>query len=143
MKAITLMLSIFAFTMAFAQGGQKAEQVKKTPEERAKAVTTRMTEKLSLSTEQQSKVSTINLTYAQKHQTIRENTALSKDEKKTQLEASKTALMAEYKSILTDEQYKKLEEIKAKHEERKANGKPPKGASKTPNKNLEAPEEEL
>lgn len=131
MKAMILMLSIFTAAVGLAQEAPK-EHVKKTPEERANNVTARMKEKLALTADQESKISAINLTYARKHQSIRENTALSKEEKKAQLDASRTSLMAEYKTVLTTEQYQKLEAMKAKHEERKANGKTAKGGKPEP-----------
>ncbi|MBX2931730.1 MAG: hypothetical protein KF781_07290 [Chitinophagaceae bacterium] len=76
--------------------GQKAEQMKK---------------ELNLTDEQAAKIKDINATYATKIKAIRDNSSLSKEEKKQQL----SALMKERKNavdkVLTQEQIKKRDEL--------------------------------
>lgn len=103
----------------------KGEKEAKTPEERANGLTNRMTNNLGLTDDQKAKIYTVNVDMAKKNDTIRKNTALSKEDRRAQLKANYLERKSQYKTILTEEQLAKYEswekEKKAKHQENKGN----------------------
>jgi Spy/CpxP family protein refolding chaperone len=108
-------------------GEHKENHEHKTPDERANGLTNRMTEKLGLSEDQKAKIYAINLDMAKKNEAIRQNTALTKEDRRAQIKANYTERRTQYQSILTAEQFAKFEawekEKKAKRQENKGNGK--------------------
>jgi len=113
MKRINLILA-FAFfslltTLSIAQ--------EKTPEERAKNLTERMTKSLLLSTEQQAQILTLNTGIAQKNDAIRKNANMNKDQKQEAIKGNMDGRKANLKTILNEEQFKKFEKIEDKRRE--------------------------
>jgi protein CpxP len=110
----------------------------KTPEERAKHLTEKMTKSLLLSTDQQAKVLTLNTGIAQKNDAIRKNVNMSKEQKQEAIKGNMEARKSNLKMILNEEQYKKFEkleekrkeEFKKKHKEQKQDTPPPADAPK-------------
>ncbi len=143
MKRFSLAVLLVATTAGFAQEkeqqhgegkGQHEQHEKKTPEQRATGLTNKMTEKLGLNETQKTQVYNINLATAQKNDAVRSNTALTKEQKKAQLEANQADRSAQFKTVLTAEQYAKYEawekERKAKHEAKHQGGGKGKGKGK-------------
>lgn len=118
------------------------EHEKPTAEEKAKQMTDHMTKKLSLNSDQQTKIAALHLAYAQKHEKIMNDAAVTKEDKKAQLESGKTSLMADYKAVLTTEQYQQLEAWQAQKEERKDEHRGQKGHGKCTKEEKAAPAEQ-
>lgn len=144
MKRLSLAVLLVATTAGFAQEkeqqhgevkGQHEQREKKTPEQRANGLTNKMTEKLGLNETQKTQVYNINLATAQKNDAVRSNTALTKEQKKAQLEANQADRSAQFKTVLTTEQYAKYEawekERKAKREANQQDGGKGKGKGKS------------
>ena len=125
----TLILSLTALT-SFSQ--------EKTPEERAKHLTEKMTKSLLLSTDQQAKVLTLNTGIAQKNDAIRKNVNMNKEQKQEAIKGNMDARKSNLKMILNEEQFKKFEkleekrkeEFKKNHKEQKQQTPPPADAPK-------------
>ena len=83
------------------------EQTKKTPEERAKLQTDRMTKQLVLTADQQSKVAELNLGIAKKNESIRNNVNMTAEQKKESINGNIQAQNDVLKTILTLEQFEK------------------------------------
>lgn len=102
------------------QREQRQTRTPKTAEERATNMTERMTKQLGLSDDQKSKIYEINLGIAQKNDGIRSNTALTKEDRRKQMQENHASRKAMYKEVLTPDQYAKYEaweqEKKAKME---------------------------
>lgn len=141
MKAFILAIAVLTGGTSIAQQQEKREH--KTPEQRATGMTERMTTKLSLDDSQKAKIQEINLGIAQKNDAIRQNTALTREQKFAQLKENQDARKAQYKEVLSADQYakyeawekEKQEKMQAKRAERQENpkgGKGSKGAKQTP-----------
>ena len=142
MKNLLIVLMTFAavcFTQdTFAQSAkqankaaiQKTAKVKAneterefiTPEERAQKYTTRLSEKLSLTKEQTSKIYDINLTTANQLDALRANRAGNRDFKRT-VKAAQKNRDAQIKTVLNTDQIKKYQTMKADLKAMKANAK--------------------
>ncbi len=104
---VFMMLMGCFFLVANVTNAQQA----KSAEDRAKAMTDKMKEKLTLDDNQYQKVYDVNLKYAKKADEI----AAGSGDKKSKAESLKTQLEAkdkDMKGILTSDQYKKYEDIK-------------------------------
>lgn len=111
------MLMLTVTTFSFAQ--EKLEtQGKRTPEERAKMQTEKLTEKLLLSEDQINKVYEINLGVDRQNELLREDASLTSDVKKEGLSANNEARKGKIKQVLNPEQLKKYESMEAKKAER-------------------------
>ncbi|MCC6702968.1 MAG: hypothetical protein IT221_15660 [Fluviicola sp.] len=126
--ALLLSGTMFAQTTETKGKSPKTEEKeRKTPDERANGLTNKMTEKLGLSEDQKAKVYTINVDMAKKNDAIRQNTALTKEDRRAQLKSNYLDRRSQYQSVLTAEQFAKFEawekEKKAKRQENKGNGK--------------------
>ncbi|MGV3638224.1 MAG: hypothetical protein ACO1NQ_11345 [Flavobacteriales bacterium] len=119
MKKLMIIAALASMTVA----AQAQEKARKTPEERAKARTERMTKELSLSPEQQAKVEAINLKYADQVEAVRAEHEAERTAKRDAAKAMHDAHDAEMKAVLTPDQYTKWvaqkEEARAKHHERR------------------------
>lgn len=111
--AIALMLGSVVF------GQDATAKAKKTPEERANHLTTKMVKQLGLNEEQTAKISEINLGIAIKNDGIRGNTNMTAEQKKEIIESNRQARMSMYKDVLTTEQYDKCVALEKAHQERK------------------------
>ena len=114
-----LMVSMLLFFTAFAHGD------KLTPQEKAAKKTAWMKANLGLSDDQVKQVEPLNLEYAQKNYDLKNNQAISKEEKETQMKKNDDEKDAKLKAILSPEQFKTYEakkmemkeEIKKQHSE--------------------------
>lgn len=149
MKAGILAVALIIGGAVFGQAPAKKER--KTAEERATAMTEKMTTKLELTEDQKAQIQDINLGIAQKNDAIRSNTSLSREEKMKQMQENHQARDTMYQKVLTDEQYakyqawekEKMEKMKAKQAERKASGGKGKGAKPAPSAPSEEEDEQL
>jgi polynucleotide 5'-kinase involved in rRNA processing len=89
----------------------------KSPDERARIRTERMSKELELSPEQIAKVESINLKYAGKGAELRKKHEAERTQARQEGKAMREAEAAELKAVLTPDQYAKWE---AKQEEMKA-----------------------
>lgn len=101
---IGLALALFTIGAAHAQAKQQ-----RTPDDRAKRQTERMTEELGLNADQATRVEAINAKYAEKGQAMR----IEHKEKMADMKGKGAELhdarMADMKAVLTTEQYAKWE----------------------------------
>jgi periplasmic protein CpxP/Spy len=116
-------LMIVAIMASMTLAAQAQEKEKRTPQERAKARTEHMTKELALSPEQQAKVETINLKYADQVEAMRSEREAERTAKREAAKAMHDAHDAEMKAVLTADQYTKWvakkQEAKAKHMEKR------------------------
>lgn len=116
MKELMLMLAMAALTL----GAKAQEKKERTPDERAKAQTERMTRELGLSADQAAKLEPINLKYAREGAALRAEYQTRREamRKEGKGKALIDAHDAEVKPILTPEQYTKWQVLKAEKQER-------------------------
>ena len=113
-----LVASMLLFFTAFAHGD------KLTPQEKAAKKTAWMKANLGLSDDQVKQVEPLNLAYAQKNYDLKNNEAISSEEKETQMKKNDEEKDAKLKAIFTAEQFKTYEakkmemkeEMKKQHE---------------------------
>ncbi len=96
------------------------EQIEKSKPERkqesfSKERMEKMKTELGLSNDQGNRLNELNKNIAEKFKSIRENEALSQEQKKVQMQALKQKQKEELKSILTEEQLQKMKEIRKEH----------------------------
>ncbi len=107
------------------------EKERKSPEERAKMQTERMTKELGLSPEQAARVEALNAKYAEEAEAYRAQMEAEREKRKQEGKARLEAHDADLKAVLTPEQYtqwmalreKQMERRKAEHQERKGDAK--------------------
>lgn len=124
MKTVILALAFLVGGTAMAQQHEKKER--KPAEERATNSSQKMKTKLGLDDAQTAKIHDINLGIAQKNDAIRDNTALTREQKMTQLKENQNSRNAQYKEVLNSDQYakyeawekEKREKMQAKHAEK-------------------------
>ncbi|WP_430403165.1 hypothetical protein [Fluviicola sp.] len=124
MKTLILALTLLIGGSAMAQ--QQAKKERKPAEERATNSSQKMKTKLGLDDAQTTKIHDINLGIAQKNDAIRDNTALTREQKMAQLKETQNSRNAQYKEVLTSDQYakyeawekEKREKMQAKHAEK-------------------------
>lgn len=110
MKTWILALAVLVGgTAAAQQQRQEQKREHKTAEERATALTEKMTTKLTLDDGQKTKIQAVNLGIAQKNEAIRGNTSLSSEQKMAQVKENQDSRKTQYKEILTSDQYAKYE----------------------------------
>lgn len=134
MKRVTLIFAtaILSFVSFYSLAQEKS------PEDRAKDLTEKMTKSLLLSTDQQAKVLALNTGIAQKNDAVRKNVNMSKEQKQEALKGNMDARKANLKTILNEEQFKKFEKLeekrkeqmKKKHQQPKEQTPPPADAPK-------------
>ena len=135
MKKILLfaafVISTFGFAAAQTSDAVMAEEMysqenkgKKTPTERAEALTAWMTKKLTLSAEQTEKIRSINLGKAQEIEALRNQYTLAqKNEFREAVKAIRASADAEYKAVLTPDQYGRLQDVKQQKQQKKKQGR--------------------
>jgi hypothetical protein len=125
-------LFIAAALVFTAQSLNAQEQTKRSPEERAKLHTERMTKQLALSPDQQAKVTELNIGIAQKNEAIRTNVNMSPEQKKEAIKGNMQGRNEVLKTILTVEQFEKFKQQqdmrKEKIQENRKNEKELKGS---------------
>ncbi len=115
--SIIALIVFFASINIFSQG--KDVKQKKTPEERANNISTKMQKKLELTDEQKQSVHDALFETFKQGETDRE---LYKDDKEARRNAAKTRfekLDSKFKDILSQEQYQKFETYKQKMKEKR------------------------
>lgn len=117
LKKIAMMgFMAFFLTASVAAFAQDDKSQKKTPEEKAKMMTDKLKDKLSLTDEQYSKVEAATFDFISKKH------ALKEAEDKTGLDDKMKELQTEYhttlQGILDEEQFKKFAEIESKNKEK-------------------------
>jgi hypothetical protein len=104
-----LLIAAFATLSLSAAQAQDRTHEPKSPQERAKAQTERMTADLGLNAEQAAKVNAINLKYAEQMMAEREAHKAEREAKmkeaRARHESMRDAQRAEMRSILTEKQY--------------------------------------
>lgn len=118
MKYALIAATLLTASLTFAQQTQQREP--KTPEERAKKQSERLTTQLGLSDDQKSKIYEINLKEINDSEAVRKDATLSEDAKKEKLKAIHESRKTSYSQVLTDEQQKKLAESRPKASDRSA-----------------------
>ena len=104
--------------MTTAQAQQRPERMKD-PAERAERLTSRLTEALELTEEQQTTVGEINLKYAQEANTRWEERKESREKARSERRDMKQRKEAELKEVLTEEQLAKYQEYQEERKERR------------------------
>lgn len=111
--ALTAFLSGTTF-LSFSQ-----EKEIKTPEQRAEKRTEILTKKLDLTVEQQSKVAELNNSAIKEAEAIRNNTDLSKEEKKSAVKQLRESKRNEIRTTLSTEQQQKFDKMKEKRDQKR------------------------
>lgn len=131
MKAGILAMALLLVVGVFGQTTTKKEAPKKSSDERAHAMTERMTKSLELNEEQKAKIYEINLGIAQKNDAIRTDASLSKEEKVKRIQENHAARNAMYREVLTPDQYAKYEAWEKEKKAKMAEKREMKKAEKT------------
>lgn len=122
LKAGLVVFGLMAGSVAMAQ-----EKEGRSPQERAQFRTDRMAKELSLTEDQKTKVSAMNLEMVEKNQAIKNDASLTAEQKKEAFKANRKAQKAKLKEVLTKEQLAilkaKKSEIHAEHKKGKYAGK--------------------
>ena len=120
MKRMIIGIALAVLTLGAAQAQDKQQ---KTPAERAKHQTERMTKELGLNADQTAKVQTINAKYAEKAEALRADRKAKVDQTKGKGAELNSERMADLKAVLTPEQYSKceknMEAVKEKRQEKR------------------------
>jgi periplasmic protein CpxP/Spy len=120
MKKIILLLSLtIAMFTSYAQEIDLEDDIKKTPAERSEAVTKKLTEKLSLTADQQPKVKAIILERATKADEVRNKYNGNKEAAKAELKPIFKDANLKLQSVLTPEQFAKLKEVRKENKAKK------------------------
>ncbi|GAF04443.1 DUF4890 domain-containing protein [Saccharicrinis fermentans] len=106
-----LIFSLIAIlAISFSVEAQRPQKGKMgTPEEMAQKQTERMKESLNLSDEQEAKVKSINLEFAEKQQELVNSSSGDRTAMRESMKTIREDKKAALKKVLTDEQYKKME----------------------------------
>ena len=112
MKKIFFCGLLMVFTIgSFAQSNQTVAKGR-TPEQRAEHLTGWMDKKLTLTTDQKSKIYDVNLKYAKMNQEARTSDTDNRKAMHQELKANEKEREAEFKTILTAEQFQSFETAK-------------------------------
>jgi protein CpxP len=106
---IALSMALMSSPIMAQDKNAKMEKVQKSPEQKAKMHTDRMTSELSLNDKQKNKIAKLNLDAVKKNDAIRTNASLTKEQQKSALEANREVHKGQLKQVLTDEQWMKYE----------------------------------
>ncbi|HTH57642.1 MAG TPA: hypothetical protein VL728_16445 [Cyclobacteriaceae bacterium] len=96
---------------AFAQTDQSTAKTS-TPEQRAERITNWMSEKLTLTADQKTKVYDINLKYAKLNSETRTNDSANRNAMLQELNASEKEREREFQAVLTADQFKSFQTAK-------------------------------
>ncbi|MCC6462614.1 MAG: DUF4890 domain-containing protein [Saprospiraceae bacterium] len=121
MTAAALLLLTAAALQAQPGGGPG----RMSPEQRAEQQTTNMTEQLSLSEAQSSKVGEINLKYAQKMKELRASADGDRDAMRAAMGTIRQEQDAELQTVLTQDQWKKWDAYRQEQRANLGGGNPP------------------
>lgn len=121
MTAAALLLLTAAALQAQPGGGPG----RMSPEQRAEQQTTNMTEQLSLSEAQSTKVGEINLKYAQKMKALRTSADGDRDAMRAAMGTIRQEQDAELQTVLTQDQWKKWDAYRQEQRANWGGGNPP------------------
>ena len=114
----TFKLGLIALGLITSSFSYSQEQQKKTPEQRAALKTERLAKEVLLSPEQKEKVLTLYTGIAQKNDSARKSTSLSKDQKEVAIKSNNQTKVEQMKLVLNEQQYTKFQAIEAKKAEK-------------------------
>lgn len=114
------MKTTIAFTTLLLIATAARAQDQKTPEQRAKQRTERLTTVLELTPEQAAKVEALNLKQAQEMESRRKAHEARHEAMRSEMKAKREAHDAEMKAILTPEQYAKWQALRPEKPQAKA-----------------------
>lgn len=126
MKSKITLLLVFVFTMIVNTQAQQGQQMRRTPEERAKIIAQRLTDSLKLSPEQQKSVETAYLQSNQTMDKIREGLPPGERPAKEDMDKINNSRDEKLKMTLTPAQFKRLKE-EIEPSMRRARGDRPQG----------------
>ncbi len=112
-KISTLLLLLFlivATTFAQESAQTRPSREQRTPEERAEAMTARMTKELPLNADQSTKIRAINLEQAKKMEAIRQKNGEDRAASHSEFKALSGETDTKYKEVLTAEQFTKYQQ---------------------------------
>ena len=123
MKSIIRLVAIqvFVFTLGYTAMAQPGGP-RLSPEEMAERQTTQLAEKLELDEAQKSKVQEINLAFAEKLMTMREEGRDNREAMREMRETIQGERVAELKEVLSEEQFKAFEEMQSQQQQRGKRG---------------------
>tara|TARA_R110001606_G_scaffold63577_2_gene147468 strand:- start:214179 stop:214565 length:387 start_codon:yes stop_codon:yes gene_type:complete len=102
------------------QSSAKTEKrVEKTPEERAKEMTTRLKEELNLTDQQSEELYAIHLKYAEERKGVMDAGKEEREAQRTEIKSINDKQKAEMKSVLTEEQVAKLDQLQEERAHRR------------------------
>lgn len=110
-STLVCLMAITAITVSAQPPRGNGEQ--RTPEQRAKMMTERLTKELNLTETQQKSVYDLNLKMAQQMEQNREKGRADREEMRQQMESRRKEQSAEMKKILNDEQFAKWEKLQS------------------------------
>ena len=95
------------------------EQAQRTPEERAKEMTTRLKEELNLTDQQSEELYAIHLKYAEERKGVMDAGKEEREAQRTEIKSINDKQKAEMKSVLTEEQVAKLDQLQEERAHRR------------------------
>ncbi|MEQ8688570.1 MAG: hypothetical protein RIE86_24920 [Imperialibacter sp.] len=120
---ITFIGVMVAATTLMAQEEQSTAKTQKhaqrTPEERAKEMTTRLKEELNLTDQQSEELYTIHLKYAEERKGVLDAGKEEREAQRTEIKSINDKQKAEMKSVLTEEQVAKLDQLQEERTQRR------------------------
>lgn len=128
---------LLVLAMVFSSLSVNAQQTKRTPEERAKLRSEKLTEKLSLDETQKQQVYDVILNHATQVDVIKNNQDITKESRREQMKALRTETDQKLQGVFTKEQNEKWNTMKQKMKEKhgKKNGHKKHGKKNKGNKN--------
>lgn len=114
MKKMIVACALLCSMVAAAQ-----TRAERTPQERAKAATERMTKELGLDAQQSAKVEAINAKYAEESSARREQRKAENEARRQEAKARLQAHEADMKAVLTEEQYNKWVVLRDERKQRR------------------------
>jgi periplasmic protein CpxP/Spy len=114
-KVRIILTALTMFAVVFALQAQRGQRQQLTPEQRAEKQTEMMTEKLSLTPEQASKIKDINLKYADKHKAQKDEAKGEREKNRSAMQQLQDERKAEINAVLNKDQQAKYEQMQAKN----------------------------
>ena len=123
--AITFIGVMVAATSLMAQEEQSSAKTQKhaqrTPEERAKEMTTRLKEELNLTDQQSDELYAIHLKYAEERKAVLEAGKEERESQRSEIKSINDKQKAEMKTVLTEEQVAKLDQMQEERMHKRGN----------------------
>lgn len=112
-------LILTGVALAFTVMVSAQEKEKKTPEQRAETMTTKMAEKFELEGEKKEKLEKVNLEFTQSLEKVKNDKSLSKEQKKEKVKAIMDKRHTDLADVLTAEQLEELKKVEKEKMEKK------------------------